>query len=323
MKNIAIIGAGQLGSRHLQALVHVQKKINIQVVDSSEDSLKTAEMRFNEVSENFKGTISFHTNISFLEKKLDVVIVATNSKVRRSVVDQLVNHSKIEYLILEKFLFINEQDYFYTEKLFAEKNIKVWVNCPRRLIDFYRKIQKEIIGPIHFFATGNAWGLGCNGIHLLDLFAFLTKSNNIVLSSQLINKEVIESKRSGYIEFTGTITGYADENSFHITSFPQDVSPLHIIINTPKVRYSISEGATSNVWISKLENNWAWEETTFKIPFQSQLTNMVVDDLLENGSCNLTSFKESSTLHLTFLRNLISFLRIININNSIIECPIT
>ena len=125
MKNIAIIGAGQLGSRHLQALVHVQKKINIQVVDSSEDSLKTAEMRFNEVSENFKGTISFHTNISFLEKKLDVVIVATNSKVRRSVVDQLVNHSKIEYLILEKFLFINEQDYFYTEKLFAEKNIKV------------------------------------------------------------------------------------------------------------------------------------------------------------------------------------------------------
>ena len=68
MKNIALIGCGQLGSRHLQALAFVKHKVKIQVVDSSSDSLKIAEIRFKEVSQNFEGHISFHNDIRDLEK---------------------------------------------------------------------------------------------------------------------------------------------------------------------------------------------------------------------------------------------------------------
>lgn len=42
MKNISIIGAGQLGSRHLQGLMTAQTEMNIWVVDQSLDSLNTA-----------------------------------------------------------------------------------------------------------------------------------------------------------------------------------------------------------------------------------------------------------------------------------------
>lgn len=323
MKNITLIGAGQLGSRHLQALAQVKQAISIQVIDSSIDSLKVAEARFKEVSGNFKGNISFHTDISYLEKEIDIAIIATNSKVRRGVIEQMIANSKVEYLILEKVLFVKTGDYEAVQTLLTENNIKTWVNCPRRMMPFYQDLQKELSGTIHFTATGNAWGLGCNGIHLLDLFAFLTQSSNLVLSNELIDKTIIESKRAGYIEFTGTITGFTDKYSFHITSFPNDVSPLHININTPNVRYSIQEGATGKVWISKLENAWKWEEASFSMPFQSQLTNLVVDELLEKGNCSLTTFKESSTLHLLFLNNLISFLRKVNNTNSIDECLIT
>ena len=79
----------------------------------------------------------------------------------------------------------------------------------------------------------------------------------ILIKIFLIDKTIIESKREGYIEFTGTITGHADKHSFHITSFPNDSSPLHITISTPSARYSIQEGAAAKVWISKLENKWA------------------------------------------------------------------
>ncbi len=323
MKNIALIGAGQLGSRHLQALAQVKQPISIQVIDSSSDSLKVAEARFNEVSSNFKGKISFHNDISSLEKNIDVAIVATNSKVRRIVVEKLVANSKVNCLILEKVLFVKPEDYVAIENLITENNIKTWVNCPRRMMTFYQNLQQELSGTIHFSVTGNAWGLGCNGIHLLDLFAFLTKSSNIVLSNELIDKTVIESKRSGYIEFTGTITGHTDKHSFHITSFPNDSSPLQISINTPSARFSIQEGGTGKLWTSKLANAWKWEESSFSMPFQSQLTNIVVDELLENGNCSLTTFKESSILHLLFLNNLISFLRKVNNTNSIDECLIT
>jgi predicted dehydrogenase len=59
MKSIVIIGAGQLGSRHLQALRLIDEPIRIQVVDPSHESLKVAEERFNQVKKDFFGEIHF------------------------------------------------------------------------------------------------------------------------------------------------------------------------------------------------------------------------------------------------------------------------
>lgn len=324
MINIAIIGAGQLGSRHLQALASVKKIIHIQVVDPVEESLKTANARFNEVSGSFKGKISFHSSISELEKELEVVIIATSSKIRRAVIEQVVAHSTVNFLILEKFLFINKADYISIGQLLNEKRITAWVNCPRRMMTFYKELQKELKGPIDFTATGNAWGLGCNGIHLLDLFAFLSNNKEIHLSNDLINDKVLDSKRKGYIEFTGTIKGSAEGSSFVITSHEGEIaSPLQINITTSTAKYNIQEGATAKVQISKEKNHWVLEEKSFVMPFQSQLTNIVVDDILETGNCTLTSYNESAHLHVLFLDNLLEHLRKVNNNNNINECPIT
>ncbi|HEY0031080.1 MAG TPA: Gfo/Idh/MocA family oxidoreductase [Bacteroidia bacterium] len=323
MTNIALIGAGQLGSRHLQALALLKQQVSIQVIDPSADSLKTAELRFKEVSNNFKGKISFHTEIAALEKNIEIAVVATNSKVRRIVTEHLVAHSTVKNLILEKFLFTKESDYDAMAELLATKNINAWVNCPRRMMPFYQQLQQELKGAMHFTAVGNNWGLGCNGIHLLDLFAYLSRPSSIELSNNLINKPSIESKREGYVEFTGTITGHAYPHSLHITSFAGEPSPLQIIINTPTAKYSIQEGPTAKVWISRLANKWEWEEQLFTMPFQSQLTNLVVEQILNSGTCSLTTYEESSRLHVLFLNNLLIHLRKINNDNSILECPIT
>lgn len=45
MKNIAIIGAGQLGSRHLQALAQVNADVILHIVDPSEQSLEVSKQR--------------------------------------------------------------------------------------------------------------------------------------------------------------------------------------------------------------------------------------------------------------------------------------
>src|SRR5436190_18734178 len=110
MKNIAIIGAGQLGSRHLQALAFVNEPISIQVIDRSADALNIAENRFNENRKTFHGQISYHTDISNLVKNIDVAIIATGSSGRKKIIEQLLSHSSVRYLILEKFLFTKESD---------------------------------------------------------------------------------------------------------------------------------------------------------------------------------------------------------------------
>ena len=324
MINIAIIGAGQLGSRHLQALANSENLLSIQVIDPSIDSLKTAEIRFNEIATNFTGKISYSTDIATLERNIEIAIVATNSKVRRIVIERLISQSKVKNLILEKFLFTKEEDYYAIERLLNENRINAWVNCARRIIPFYKDLQKELSGNIHFTAVGNAWGLGCNSIHLLDLFAFFTQTTDITLSNDLIDKSILESKRAGYIEFTGTITGYTDKHSFLITSFPSSSSsPLQIRIDTPNARYSIEEGVTAKVRVSKMENGWKWEEWTFQMPFQSQMTNRVIEKLLDEGTCDLPSYKESSKLHVLLLKGFIGVLQKMNNDNSIDECLIT
>jgi hypothetical protein len=90
---------------------------------------------------------------------------------------------------------------------------------------------------------------------------------------------------------------------------------------TQNTCYQIQEGPTGTLIKRNLENQLYLEEQKFSMPFQSQLTNIVVDQLIENGDCNLTTLEESSNLHLEFLSNFISFLQ--NKNKTIDECLIT
>ena len=53
---IVLVGAGNIGSRHLQALALLDRDANIQVIDTLESSLKLAEERFNSVYDISQGT---------------------------------------------------------------------------------------------------------------------------------------------------------------------------------------------------------------------------------------------------------------------------
>lgn len=95
MKKIAIIGAGQLGSRHLQALSKVRDEATLYIVDPLEESLKISERRFHEVKSVNKKLVSLK-EISDLPKELEFVIISTNSKERLGVLKELVAHAKVK-----------------------------------------------------------------------------------------------------------------------------------------------------------------------------------------------------------------------------------
>ena len=80
--NIVLIGAGQLGSRHLQGLAKISHESHITVVDPNPESLELAKVRYAECPENPKiRKIEFVSDMSFLTSELDCVIIATNSNI--------------------------------------------------------------------------------------------------------------------------------------------------------------------------------------------------------------------------------------------------
>jgi len=321
---ILLIGAGQLGSRHLQGLLKLEEKSIIFVLDPSEESLATAEIRAKEISHNSE--ISYVTKLDLVPINLELVIVATNSNIRENVVAELLTKHEVKYLILEKVLFQQLESYNRIEDLIAKSNVKVWVNHPRRMVGKYEEIRNTILAKnekVVFDLVGGNWGLGCNGLHFLDLLTYLTNDELECIDESYVDNLIHESKRKNYIEFTGTLKGKTKNGHiFSITSFNGIATPITITIGSTSSRWSIIEGTKSKVAFSSSETDFNKIEDEFIIDYQSNLTTEVIKNLLKNGQCKLPTYNEAAKTHMLFIEALLrKFNHLSNSNTEI--CQIT
>ncbi len=326
MKKIALIGAGQLGSRHLQALAKLDIRSKIFVIDPSAESLKIAKSRFEEMAGNGKilHDVIFSDNIETIDREIDLGIVATSSNVRLKVLDTLLTFSEVKNLILEKVLFRKVGEYEIASEMIKERGVMAWVNCTRRMWDVYKTLHKQLNeGKIlSFYAYGSDWGLASNAIHILDLISYLSCREEYRINSIDINEDIFESKRKGFIEFNGSLNGtFGEDISFSITSFKDGNFPFTVEILTEKGRYIISEGTQKKIQSLK-ENEWKYVEETFRVPYQSELTNAAAKNIFENSECDLTTYESSKKLHLTYIKSLNKAISKIK-NEEVTECPIT
>ena len=325
MLNIAIIGAGQIGSRHLQALSQLNRLTNIQIVDPNYKSLERARERFLEIQKNENvQKVEYLKNIVDLSNNLELVIIATTSDVRRKVIEKLLLQKKVHYLILEKVLFQRIEDFAIVNNLLEQNNVKAWVNCPFRTIYFYKQLRAKFKNAkrVDYRVSSSNLGIGCNSIHYLDLFTFLTGQIIFTLFSDQLDSKIIMSKRPGFLEFTGTLYGISSRGSnIAVTSYLKGNAPLIISISSELVNCLIREDE-GKAWISEKANNWMWEEVSFTIPYQSQITNLVVQEILDTGKCDLTNYEESWNIHIPLLKSLIFHLQKQKMED-INSCPIT
>lgn len=298
MYKIVIVGAGQLGSRHLQGVLRANLQASIEVVDPNSASLENAKKRADEIPyEKNSKSIAFFTDLTAVSKHIDLCIVASTANVRFSIIQTLVSVSTIRYLILEKILFQDLDQYDLTEELLTKNSIQTWVNCPRRMVPEYKALQSKIntTEPISFVLLGSNWGLGCNAIHFVDLFTFFTGNHELVFNTDSIHK-IIPAKREGFYELVGTLSGRQQNNSeIVLQSREHQNAFINISILTDTFYCTINE-IKGLMTITDLALQQT-EDIKFSIPFQSQLTSELCEGLLLREHCDLTSYHVSSLLH--------------------------
>ena len=315
MYNLGIIGVGALGKRHLQSMVELQKVYNFYAVEKNHEVVQIIKGEFPQVN--------IVSSIGELPNQMEVVVIATNSDVRRQVFEELIYNRSISNVIFEKVLFQKEEDYYFVRDKLRDRNIHAWVNCARREWGAYKDLKKEIdkSEELHVYAVGGAWGLGTSGIHILDLIEYLSGDEVEEIKIDKLEKSIEPSKRKGFYEFYGTIAGRAGKcKNFNITCIKDSSLPFRIEIITESKMYIVEE-ANNTILESSCDFKWEWNRKEFKQVYQSQLTGTVIDSIVKSGSCNLSDYESSMKLHLKLIRQLMNYFK----SNGWEEesCPIT
>lgn len=310
MKHICIIGTGQIGSRHLQALKSVSIPVVIHLVDPSKDSLETALSRYKDYQGRAnKHEIICYSSVSELTESIDLAIISTNSDVRFKVITELANRTSVKNFILEKLLFQRKEDFKIIGNLFNKYNSKVWVNCTMRTVPVYHNLKNCMAGNIiRYSVTGSQYGLVTNAIHYIDHMAYLTDSYHYEADTTALVRNPIKSKRKGFLELNGTLgIRFKNGSTGSITCFADGNLPMLIEVYNDGFRF-ISRENEQKAWISKPDDYWKWHELSAQIPYQSQMTTKVAEDILLSGKCMLTPYEKSAELHLNLLESLKKFL---------------
>lgn len=306
MRTSLIIGAGQLGSRHLQGLAKLEEQMEIYVLDLSIDSLKMAQEREKEINHNHK--IVYTQSWDTLPSFFDIVIVATNANIRESIINQLLSKHKVHFLILEKVLFQELEAYQRVHELLLKHDVITYVNHPRRMFKSYADLKSKMGVEVRsvYNIVGGSWGLGCNALHFLDLFVYLSGQKIKDINVNSIDNELLESSRNGFIEFTGTLTGHLLDNScFSITSLKGDLSSISVTIFNNEQRFVIQEGGTPKVYELFKNKLFKIEDYDFNIQYQSQLTADIAIGLFENNFCSLPTFDDARHTHELFIKEML------------------
>lgn len=309
MKNICIIGVGNIGSRHLQGIKKVKQLLSIHVIDPSSDSLLVAKQRYGQIQSLIKHQISYNTTYTALPPKLDICIIATGSKVRMEVLSKVLKKAKVKYLILEKLLFTNPSDYKKAQTLLQKAQSKAFVNCSMRTMPFYYNLKKHLKNtPIDYTVHGSQYGLITNAIHYIDHLAFLCNTSDFSVNTDSLDPKPIDSKRPGYLELNGVLLiQFKNSSTASIRCFPSGNSPVVVEIQSQYLS-CISKESESVAWIATHRSGWQWQEIKTDLPYQSDMTNVVVEQLLKTGKCNLVSLEQSAKIHLQLLDPLLDFL---------------
>ena len=309
---VAVIGGGQLGSRHLQGLIHCRRPLEIHVVDPDGGALRLARQRWSEAGgPQSPHATHFQTGMESLPDRLDLAIVSTTAAVRPDVVEQLDGRSEVGSWLLEKVL---AQSHNGLDRIAAAigNPARVWVNTWARTTPWFQEIRGRVgTGPLVVEVRGASWGMGCNAIHFMDLFAWWTGENSIVVDGAGLDHCWPNAKRAGHHELSGLLRiEFSSGTTLLLRSTAPPVpgsragtdSIKQMVIQAQCGQWNVHEPFSETAGSAVTKSG---ERIDGRVEYQSERTGPIVDSILETGTCDLPDLATSSHHHQLLLAGLL------------------
>lgn len=317
MKNILIVGFGAMGCRHAQSILKPTKYANVSVLEPDNDSFQLGLERIGcserDITRRFK-------TIQEIKIEFDFAVIATSSSPRFQIIKTLISKG-VKKFLLEKMVFQSLQQFDEAIELLKKNNATAHCNFVNRYFPNYRALKNhfEKTKPSKFKmnVNGGDFGLGCNAIHYLDLFEYITSSNVKIIDALLFKSDNLNRRGAQYFEFSGGIKGKDERgNSITITSISKSDSPVFVTYNIDDEIYQFSESDLHEFQFlnDRITNN------KFNIIPTSLLTEQLIDDIYKDSSL-LTTVQQTKNAHQELFKIFNLALGIKHKNKAI--CPVT
>ena len=327
-KSIVLIGTGNVGSRHLQALARLPYDLTIQAVEPDPQAQSRARALLESTPPGqCDVSVEWLTGLDGIHTCPDLTVVATTSKGRANLIEKLLatGHRR---LLIEKVVCQSTDEYDGLLSSVSHHDAKAWVNCIYRYYPYFTEIRDllEDKGDLCFSAVGSNNGLGCNAIHLLDIVCMLSGTQGISLDGSALHNDIMPCPRGeDFVEFAGLITARTDNGNWASVNFHPGIPPRSLLINilASGVKVFLEDRASvAKAFISREENDWQWEEHDYGDLFLSRLATGIAQSILESDTCDLPSVEDLYQLHDELFRVFCSHLEAVTANRAPI-CPIT
>ncbi|MFO7481451.1 Gfo/Idh/MocA family oxidoreductase [Oceanibaculum nanhaiense] len=201
---VLLIGAGEMGSRHLQGLAGLPAGSAVAVLEPREAARAVALQRWQQMPGHDA------VPLRFLEDGegwggFDAAILATGATGRLDLLRRVLE-AGIGIVLAEKVLFQSVADYRAAVLLAAALGADVRAHVPLRHVPVLQKLRAHTRDkPFTLTVAAGDRGLGCNGIHFLDLFQYLGGMPPASVEAIIDRPLQVNRRDPALVEFTGTL----------------------------------------------------------------------------------------------------------------------
>lgn len=202
---VLLIGVGEMGSRHLQGLAALPTGSTVAVLEPREQARETALQRWRQMPGHDAVPLRFLKENEGWDG-FDAAILATGATGRLDLLRRVLE-AGISIVLAEKVLFQSVAAYREAVLLAATVQADVRAHVPLRYVPVLQNLRDHTLDkPFTLTVEAGDRGLGCNGIHFLDLFQYLGGMPPASVEAALDRPLQANRRDPALVEFTGTLT---------------------------------------------------------------------------------------------------------------------
>ena len=284
-QTILLVGAGALGSRHLQSLAALAECDAVTVIEPNLAARRTAEGRWAEMADSANKVLNFSA-LDEIAGPFDAAVIATPSPGRLDVLDKVLALG-CRRVLCEKVLFQTERDLDAAVRLVQVRGADVRVNHVYRYVESFIALKDRPIRTMRLTVRIGGDGMGCNLVHYLDLLEYL--SGAAVATLDVALDPVHASKRGpAFVEFCGRAHAVTRNGAeLDLAYIPGTVTAPVITVERDDGTVTLDEGTGSMKTTLP-----GFPLLSFVEPRVSALTGRILSDQ-KAGQCRLPTLQQS------------------------------